>query len=117
MAGTFGDNVRHELARIIGSDSFRTSDRNKRFLEFIVDETLEGRQQRLNAYMIATAVFGRDDKFDPQNDPIVRIEATRLRRALTEFYSEARSGGTVRIVLVRGSYVPEFHDVGTATSV
>ena len=36
--------------------------------------------ERIKAYSIATAVFGRDASFDPQTDPVVRMEARRLRR-------------------------------------
>src|SRR5689334_7325487 len=78
--------VRAELHRILSSVNFQTSDRNRRFLEFVVDETLDGRMAQLKAYTIATFVFGRWDNFDPQADPVVSMEARRLRRALERFY-------------------------------
>jgi hypothetical protein len=67
--------VREELHRILSSDNFQTSDRNQRFLEFVVEETLAGRMAQLKAYTIATLVFGRRDDFHPQIDPVVRMEA------------------------------------------
>jgi hypothetical protein len=45
-----------------------------------VEETLAGRSGRIKAYSIAISVLDRDDTFDPQTDPMVRIEASQLRR-------------------------------------
>src|SRR5689334_4277487 len=73
--------IRVELGRVLSSESFDASERNRRFLEYVVEETLAGRADRIKAYNIATIVFGRDDSFDPQLDPIVRMEARRLRRS------------------------------------
>jgi adenylate cyclase len=100
--------VRKELQRILNSTHFDTSDRNRRFLAYVVDETLEGRGERIKAYNIATIVFGRDDSFDPQLDPVVRMEARRLRRSLERFYLVAGEISSVRITLPKGSYVPKF---------
>jgi adenylate cyclase len=100
--------VRKELQRILNSAHFDTSDRNRRFLAYLVDETLEGRGERIKAYNIATIVFGRDDSFDPQLDPVVRMEARRLRRSLERFYLVAGEISSVRITLPKGSYVPKF---------
>src|SRR5262245_19070884 len=77
---------RAELQRVMNSVHFSTSDRNRRFLDYVIEETLAGRAERLKAYTIATMVFGRPESFDPQLDPVVRIEARRLRRALERFY-------------------------------
>jgi TolB-like protein len=53
-------------------------------------------------------VFGRDSSFDPQNDPIVRVEAGHLRRALERYYLTAGRADPVTIVIPKGSYVPTF---------
>ena len=79
-------NVRAELQRVVSSPHFEASERNRRFLTYVVEETLAGRSARLKAYSIATVVFGRPDSFDPALDPIVRMEAGKVRRALTRFY-------------------------------
>ena len=101
------DEVRTELDRIVSSANFLTSKRNRRFLEYVVDETLEGRGDRLKAYNIATSVFGRPDYFDPQTDPVVRMEAGRLRRALERFYL-TEGGGAVQIGIPKGGYQVDF---------
>ena len=100
--------VRAQLARIVEAPSFEASERNRRFLSYVVEETLAGNSNRIKAYSVATDVFGRDASFDPQLDPIVRIEASRLRRALEHYYLVAGVDDPVRIDIAKGSYVPSF---------
>jgi adenylate cyclase len=101
------DAVRAELHRVLLSPQFDASQRNRRFLEYVIDEALAGRASRIKAYNIATEVFGRNVNFDPQLDPVVRMEARRLRRSLERFYL-IDGGGAVRIAMPKGGYVPEF---------
>ena len=82
--------VREQLERILHSAPFLQSQRRQRFLEYIVNETLAGRGERLKGYNIALAVFDRPQNFDPAVDPIVRIEAARLRDKLREYYDTDR---------------------------
>jgi adenylate cyclase len=102
------DAIRAELARVLASPSFDASERNRRFLSYLVEETLAGRAGRIKAYSIATLVFHRDTDFDAQSDPIVRVEAQRLRRALEHYYLTAGRAAAVRITIPKGSYVPAF---------
>ena len=78
--------VRLELQKMLASKDFDTSSRNRRFLTFAVEETLAGRTDRIKAYNIALSVFNRSSDFDPLADPIVRIEASRLRRSIERYY-------------------------------
>lgn len=96
-----------ELEKVLASAFFDASDRNKRFLRFVVTEALAGRADHIKAYTIATVVFGRDASFDPQTDPIIRIEASRLRRALEHYYLTGGKDSAIRIEIPKGSYVPE----------
>jgi adenylate cyclase len=98
--------VSEQLERILASGDFDASPRSRAFIRFIVEETLAGRQEALTQAAIATRVFGRREDFDPTVDPIVRIQAGRLRRSLERFYLLSGVGDPVRIELVRGSYVP-----------
>jgi adenylate cyclase len=102
------DAVRAELARILGSPHFDASERNRHFLSYVVEEALAGRSERIKAYTIATEVFGRDPKFDPQLDSIVRIEAGRLRRSLERYYLTGGRTSPLRIDIPRGGYAPVF---------
>ena len=98
--------VREQLDRILKSGPFHQSHRRQRFLEFIVNETLAGRGERLKAYNVALEVFERPESFDPVVDPLVRIEAARLRDKLREYYDADGQGDPIRIELPKGSYTP-----------
>ena len=100
--------VRRALERILVSPGFDASARNRRFLEHIVEETLAGRADRLKGLTIAIDVFGRDATIDPQHDPVVRIEAAKLRRSLERYYLTAGQEDPIRIDIPKGTYVPTF---------
>ncbi len=100
--------IRAAVGRIVASPGLKKSAQLANFLTFVVDETLAGRADRIKAYNIAADALGRDESFDPQNDPIVRVEAGRLRRALDHYYANGGAGDPVVIELPRGHYVPLF---------
>ncbi|MBB4238910.1 tetratricopeptide repeat protein [Rhizobium esperanzae] len=100
--------TREQLDRIRSSREFHAPDRGRRFLDYIVEETLAERGAYLKAYTIALEVFGRDASFDAQNDPVVRIEAGRIRRALERYYLVAGQFDKVIITIPKGGYVPCF---------
>src|SRR5512138_3831696 len=96
------------LNRVLGSEVFEAAGRAREFLTFIVHETLAGRGDRLKGYSIAVQVFERPADFDAQTDPLVRVEAGRLRRRLAEYYQSQGRDDAVRIELPRGGYTPVF---------
>lgn len=100
--------IHDALQRVISSRDFANSDRKKRFLKFIVQETLSGRSDRIKAYTIAVDIFGRSPSFDPTADPLVRIEAGRMRRSLEHYYLTEGSSDGVQITVPKGGYVPHF---------
>lgn len=102
------DDVRTELDRLAASPEFDIPARAKKFLRYIVEETLAGRADRIKAYTVGTEVFERDAGFDAQNDPVVRIEAGRLRRALERYYLIAGLSDPIVISIPKGGYVPRF---------
>ncbi len=97
-----------QLERIRLSAEFDAPDRDRKFLAYVVEETLAGRGDRIKAYSIATEVFGRGSSFDPQTDPAVRIEAGRIRRALERYYLVAGRNDPIVISMPKGAYVPTF---------
>lgn len=109
--GVLGDGIppgeiRHELARIISSPDFAASPRNRRALEYLVQCYLEGREDQLTAYHIATRIFNRPPTFDRIKDPIVRIEMAGLRRHLEMYYLKSGARNPLRISIPKGGYVP-----------
>lgn len=100
--------IQVQLARIRSSSAFDAPDRAHKFLTYVVEEALQGRADRIKAYSIAIEVFGRDATFDAQNDPVVRIEAGRVRRALERYYLLAGQRDPILITMPKGGYVPVF---------
>jgi TolB-like protein len=100
--------VRAQLERLVASPDFDVPARARRFLSYVVEETLAGRGDRIKAYSVGMEVFGRDQNFDAQNDPAVRIEAGRIRRALAHYYLVAGLSDPVIIDIPKGAYVPHF---------
>ncbi len=103
------EKVMHALRRVLVSEEFKTSPQLAAFLSFSVSRTLDGRGALLKAYTVATEVLGRHADFDPQTDPIVRVEATRLRRALEHYYLGEGRDDPVRITMPRGGYAIVVH--------
>ena len=96
------------LDRILAWPEMARSPQLGRFLDYIVRRTLQGDEQAIKAYSIAVDVFGRTPDFDPQADPIVRVQARRLRQLLQQYYAATGIGDEVRITLPTGRYVPDF---------
>jgi hypothetical protein len=100
--------IRAALERALASEAMRSSPQLAAFLRFVVEAVLEGNSDRIKGYVIAVEVLKRGAKFNPQIDPIVRVEATRLRRTLERYYASAGAEDPVVIALPRGTYVPTF---------
>jgi hypothetical protein len=96
--------VRAALDRVLRSRCFEHAGRASDFLRFVVGKTLAGEGDRLKGHTIAVYVFGRPTSFDAQSDPLVRVEALRLRQRLTEYYAGEGAADPVRLDLPRGSY-------------
>ena len=102
------DGILRQLDLIQDRRSFKASKRLRRTLEFLVKETLAGRQSALHQKQIARAVFQRGEDFDPTIDAIVRVELGKLRYALREYYAGAGENDPVVIDIPKGQYVPTF---------
>ena len=100
--------ARQELDRVLASATFRQVDRLKRFLRFVALEALQGRGDQLKEYVIGVQVFDKSASFDPRADPIVRVQARRLRTRLARYYREEGADDTVVVDLPKGGYAPIF---------
>ena len=108
QSGLSHNAIREELNRILASREFHATDRMRDFLRFVVEEALAGRADQLKGFTIATQVFGRDKNFDAAQDPIVRIQAGRLRRSLERYYLVAGGRDPIHIDMPKGRYIPYF---------
>jgi TolB-like protein len=100
--------VLENLKKICNDKLFKDTTRMKRFLSYVVKETLAKREDRLKGYAIGLEVFDRPENFDPQADTIVRVQAGQLRRRLDLYYASSGKGDTVRIIIPKGQYAPIF---------
>jgi Tol biopolymer transport system component len=105
--------VRAELDRILASEIFSRSDRLSAFLKFIVQQTLSGHGHTLKEQVIAIELYGKGPGFNTAADPIVRVDARRLRDHLREYYASAPQD-LVIISVPKGSYTPVFQRNGRA---
>ncbi len=102
------EKVRQQLRRILASKTFRQADRLQSFLGFIVNEVMAGRSDKLKEFLIGVEVFGKESSFDPRMDPLVRVQARRLRTRLERYYREEGQNDEIAIELPKGGYEPVF---------
>jgi len=100
--------VREQLQRLLASTAFRATSAQRSFLSFVVEKILAGKADEIKGYTVATRVFGRREDFDQSTDPIVSIQANKLRRALEHYYLVAGQRDPLRIDMPKGTYVPTF---------
>lgn len=105
------EEVHNALARVVGSPGFVSAGRLAPFLTFVVERTLAG--EPLKESIVGVEVFGRAADYDPRLDPIVRVEARRLRSRLAEYYAGPGADDPVRIDLPKGTYAPVFAGRGS----
>ena len=110
--------VAAELARLLESEPFQGSARQRKFLSVIVDWTLRGKADEIKEATLAVMVFGRHpSSFDAQRDPVVRMEAARVRKNLELCYAEAGPASRMRIEIPKGHYRPIFLEPAVESAV
>ncbi len=98
--------VYNQVNRIVGSREFVRSKFLCAFLRYIVEQHLEGNDALLKEGWLGKTVFAREEPYNPSSDPIVRVQARRLRAKLTHYYSVQGISDPVLISVPLGSYVP-----------
>jgi adenylate cyclase len=115
------DEITHQLERMLPSPDFHATPQQVTFLKYVVDQTLAGNADSIKGYTVATEAFGRNPDFDQSYDPIVSIQANRLRLALEQYYETAGKNDPIRIDIPKGTYVPvfknRFHTQSTDTAI
>ncbi|MBI1872908.1 MAG: tetratricopeptide repeat protein [Acidobacteria bacterium] len=106
--------ARRQLEQVLQSTGFVRNERLSRFLRFVIERHLEGRDHELKESVIGIEVFGRRPDYDPKQHPIVRTEAARLRARLSQYYFAEGKGDALIIELPKGGYVPRFHEAARA---
>jgi adenylate cyclase len=107
------ESIQQQANRILTSPEFKATDVQKSFFTFVVETALAGRSHEIKGYTVATQVFGRGEDFNQATDPIVSIQANKLRRALERYYLVAGQNDPIRIEIPKGTYVPLFRETAT----
>jgi adenylate cyclase len=107
--------IQEHLDQLMNAEEFLATKAQRELLRFVVDKTLAGQCDEIKGYTIATEVFGRGEDFDQATDPIVSIQANKLRRALDFYYLKTAADDLIRIDIPKGTYVPVFHLLDTAS--
>jgi hypothetical protein len=102
------EGVQVQLRRILASRFFSHSERLHRFLSFAANHALAASGERLKEYMVGLEVYDRGPDYDPRIDPIVRVEARRLRAKLRSYYASIGRNDPVLVELPKGTYMPRF---------
>lgn len=102
--------IRAQLHTVLASTTFAQAERMRRFLEFIVEHTLSSPNEPLKEMIIGIELYAAHGEFDPRITSVVRVDATRLRTKLREYYSSEGAADPLIIDLPKGSYVPVFHE-------
>ena len=105
-----------QLRRILDSETFSRTLVLRRFLQFLVERTLQDRTDEIKEYALGVDVFDRGSDFDPRTDTIVRVQARRLRAKLDEYYEGSGGADRILIELPKGSYVAAFRSVPRGSS-
>jgi hypothetical protein len=101
--------VRRQMNRLLDTSHFRNSRRYPVLFRYIVEETLEGRGEFLKERLLGVHVFDRPVDYDTAADPIVRVTIAEIRKRIAQYYHEKAHDSEMRIELLPGRYVPEFH--------
>src|SRR5687767_9534638 len=99
--------VRAQLEKIVASEIFSRSQRLVAFLSFVVEEALAGRGTIIKEQVLAAELYGKRHSSSGENDPVIRVDARRLRDKLREYYGEFDRDPVI-ISLPKGGYAPVF---------
>lgn len=108
--------IRFELERVLNSQAFRSSDRSRQFLAYVVHNSLAGQIDNLKERSIGVEVYHRKADYATGEDPVVRISAGEVRKRLEQYYGSAPPDTLLRIEIPRGSYAPEFRWISKSVS-
>ena len=100
--------VLEQLDKVIADSDLASSPQMSAFLRYVVEAKLKGEEQHIKAYTVGVEALGKKESFDPQSDPVVRVLAARLRKAIELYYATTGKNDPVIISFVKGSYVPAF---------
>src|SRR5215468_11833629 len=102
------DEIRQTMDRILNSRHFSQAPKKRKFVQLICDYHLAGRAKEINEHLIGLEVYERNDRYNPAEDPVVRVAAHDIRKRLEQYYLHEGRNDEVRLEIPVGSYEPVF---------
>ena len=99
------------ISQILSSIDFKDSKRYHDLLIYLIDESIKNGS--IKESTIAHDFFGKDSKFDPTDDPSVRVYISNLRKKLEHYYLTTTDDFAFRIEIPKGQYTVQFAPVKT----
>jgi hypothetical protein len=103
------DAIHLQMERLLANPYFSHSRRFPSFLRFVIDHTISGQTDVLKERTLGIEIFGKNADYDTSSDPIVRVTAAEIRKRIAQYYQDPGHEHELRISLLPGSYVPQFH--------
>lgn len=94
------------LNKILSSPEFHDSKRYQELLQYLVDKSQK--VDTLKEAEIAHEVFGKDSKFDPNTDPLIRSYISNLRKKLEHYYLTTNDEIEYKIEIPKGHYLVKY---------
>ena len=111
VASISWEEERAELQAVLHAPVFARSPALSHLLSYLCEKTFAGETDQIKEYSVALDVFDRQDSFDQDTDSIVRVQANRLRKRLSEYYAREGAAHAIHITIPVGQYVPAFQRV------
>src|SRR5262245_3714553 len=106
--------IREQVERLLADIRFSRSQRLSRFLRYTVEKELNREGETLKEYLIALEVYDKPSSYDPTVDSLVRVEVSRLRSKLRDYYQTEGRSDPIRIDYPKGQYAPIFTSLSQA---
>ncbi|MBI4893011.1 MAG: malectin [Acidobacteria bacterium] len=99
---------RAELEAVLASKIFTRAPNLSKILAYICDRHFAGDEGSIKEYTIAVEALNRGPDFQPSSDSIVRVEFSRLRRRLIQYYAEEGQDHSILLQVSESGYTPRF---------
>jgi hypothetical protein len=96
--------ARTQVARILQSKLFRTSEVLCHLFTYLADKSLDGTGDDLKEYTIGLDALGKPASFDPRQESVVRMHTARMRQKLSEFYRTEGADDPVIVDMPKGGF-------------
>lgn len=101
---TYDEAVDGEIKAILTDPAFQRAPVQSRLLSYLAEKTRDESRGKLTQYDIAVEALGRPQDFDETTDSYVRVQMSRLRATLADYYSRNEPNSSGCIYLRAGDY-------------